>query len=88
MYADGIAGEFHSVYGKVVTALELGVYAQALEGFQDRRCKIAEHPGGVQVLVLLQILDESEVEIAKIVENSASAAEPPDYRNVVAFGVF
>lgn len=41
--ADSVAGDFLSVYGNVVTALKLSVYAQASESVYDRGGEPAEH---------------------------------------------
>ena len=88
--ADGVAGEFLSVYGEVVPSLEFRVDANASEGLDYRGSEPLEHlrriDGGFS-FGLFDALDESEVEVSQIMEDSTASAKASYYRNAVGFYV-
>ena len=75
----GIAGEFLPVYGHVVAAVHVGLYAEHGERAQHRLTEELH----IQRLQIPRIGDKGKVQISKIVVDRAAAREPPYNLNAV-----
>jgi len=79
----GVAGDFHAINHEVVPAAEFRMHPQRLQEVADRLGEPAVVAEGPNILVL----DEGEVDVAKVMEHSAAPRQPADHGDAGLFDV-